>query len=160
MNIKHWPMNTIMELPEWCFGRQWPIGLSVTLKDENAVFDIAEAALPEQFVIWRLLFPTVTKDIQSVDIGLALGDTLPGNEAEFAALELLFTSFHSPVSGQGHFEASVGSAGNVIEMRHPVKAAGRRLVGRFIRQEGVAVGAGAIVIVSSLPTKIPGWLSS
>ncbi len=160
MDIRDWPIDRIMQLPDCAFGRRWPIRLAKILEDGNAVFDLAEAALPERCVIWEVGFLTVGAFGVSAETGLSLGELLPTSEAQFRALELVFSGVDSPISGRGHFEVAADGWAGVMTLRQPMQPAGRRLVARFIRHRGSALSAGIIVVVSSIPTEVPDWLIS
>lgn len=158
MDVRNWPLDRIMQLPDCAFGRRWPIGLQAVLSDAAAVFDIAEAALPERCVIWQLYMScSGLLGTTSADFTLALGDVLPATVAEFNALELVFSGVES-VTSRGGTEAVSGAPINLPTIRMPLVTAGCRFVGRFIRVIGSATAAHVIIIVSSIPREVPDCL--
>ena len=56
MDIRNWPMNRIMQLPDCCFSRRWPVGVSWLGEAVSVGYDISEAGLPERCVIWEAGF--------------------------------------------------------------------------------------------------------
>ncbi len=160
MDIRNWPVDRIMQLPDWCFGRRWPVGLQFTTPDANPVFDICEAALPEVCILWEVsLFVSGLPGI-TVGFTLALGDQLPADDAAFNVCELLFPGVESPEGIRGEIEKLTDSGPPAFQIRQPVATAGRRIVGRAIRILGEALAAQAVIIVSSVPTEVPDWLIS
>lgn len=160
MNIRNWPFDRIMQLPDWCFGRRWPIGLQAVLTDDAPVFDISEAALPETTVIWELAIQNLSILASALIVTLSIGDQLPASDAAFNVCELVFPGIESTTGVRGAVDVMDRGALCSRRLRIPVATAGRRLVGRFLRDTGSAVGGQAIIVVSSIPTEVPDWLCS
>jgi len=160
MDIRNWPMDKIMSLPDWCFGRRWPIGLQAALPGPPPEFDIAELALPETTVIWEVLVNNLTTIASSIVFTLALGDQLPATNAAFNECELVFPGIESTTGVRGAVEITERGGCSLVRLRMPVAAAGRRFVGRFVRNVAASTGGTAIIVVSSIPTEVPDWLIS
>lgn len=160
MNVRDWPANRIMQLRDECFGRRWPIGKSVELADGNAVFAISDMALPENTVVWQFDGRAGPAFATIVMIEVRIGDVLPTTDAQFRGYEPLFVGVEGP--GIVHSQFVVGSfvSRPVKNMRMIVHTAGRRFVFRFQRQEGIALAASAVLVVSSIPTEVPDCLLS
>jgi len=160
MDVSQWPLGRIMQLPDWVFGQRWPIGLNVELTDADPVFAINRAGLPETCVIWELSVPGTPAVGVTVEVTLALGDQLPGSDAEFGRCEIVMPDVVSRVYGGGGMEApglcEVGMEG----LRMAVRSAGRRFIGRFQRLGGGAVQSGLIIVISSVPKEVPDCLLS
>lgn len=160
MNIREWPLDKRLALPQWCFGQRWPIAVAEFMADENYVFDISEGGLPEHAVIWQLVLATFSVFNVTHVVSLYLGDRLPTTLAELTANEPLFREFRLPGYPPSSVEISGSAAPIQLNMRHYVAAGGRRLIGGMVRHDGVATGGSAFVVVSSLPTEVPDWLIS
>ncbi len=160
MDIRNWPMDRIMQLPDCCFGRRFIISCTSLALAGTARWDISEVAFPESAVIWEVLawgnggYP----DIHS--IRLAIGDQLPTAVAMMDGLEPLF-------QGLGRQGISprviIGSIEGFLALRRlkmPLSAAGRRLVLEV--QAAVEKDAEYTVCltVSSMPKEVPDWLFS
>lgn len=158
MDIRNWPLGRIMQLPDNCFGRRWPIGLYGTLTDADAAFDIAEFALPERTVIWEVSLVHCGGLGMSVDVAFALGDHLPASDAEFNVMESLCSGIISSNGRRGHFEIPSIAQITYSMLRIPVAVSGRRIVARFIRGPGAAANAAAVITISSIPNEVPDCL--
>jgi len=147
-----------MQLPDWCFGRRWPIGVAAIIPAAAAVFDITEFALPDKMVVWEVIANFRYQSAAEVEFNLALGNHLPANDAEFNQLELLMPGIISPFGNRGAFETSYLFAYQSFKMRLAIESTARNLVGRFIRRVGNAEAATCNVIISSVPREVPDWL--
>ncbi|MBA7684077.1 hypothetical protein ES703_92467 [subsurface metagenome] len=160
MDIRNWSMNRIMQLPDCCFGRRWPVGLSFGIRNADPVFDICEAALPEVCILWEVSLFVRGLLQTSAGFLLALGDQLPTTEAEFFACETVFSGIEAPEAHRGEIEFDSHSGPHIFHIRQPVATAGRRFVGRAIRVLGETAGVQAFIVISSIPTEVPDWLIS
>ncbi len=158
MDIRNWPMDKIMQLPDACFGRRWMVGLGFTLAGAGAVFDFSEAALPDRCIVHEISLAAESVNSATIHIRLALGDILATSDAEFAAHELLFGGINSRDDHMGEFEVSAGAGQSIIRIREPIAPQGRRLSGRAIRDIGTSVGGTVILVISSIPNEVPDCL--
>ncbi len=160
MDIRNWPMDKIMQLPDCCFGRRWPISVGVSDVAAATHYDISEAALPERCVVWSMFFIPHTTTAAHTRVTLSLGDVLPTTDAQFDALEPVFRDLGCWDGNRRVFCVHVYVTGLILPIRQPVLSSGRKLVGRF---EVAAVSPYPIVvgvIISSIPTEVPDWLCS
>ncbi|MBA7611089.1 hypothetical protein ES703_18305 [subsurface metagenome] len=160
MDIRDWPMDQIMQLPDCCFGRRWPIGVSVFGDEVTTYYDISELALPERCVIWKLNLSCPMYSTAIIYTSLALGDQLPVADAQFDAMEPLFRDIGALLAGRRVVNFNRMGGAIDVSMRMPVATNGRRLVGRF---EWLAAAAAQVVVVltvSSIPTEVPDCLLS
>lgn len=160
MDIRNWPLDKIMQLPDCCFGRRWPISVSFHQPVVAEVFDISKTALPEKCVIWEVFYYAYGEDVDYARVALALGDQLPADMAAFDLNEQIIHQLgrHSQIEYLMYIGANSGPL--VIPLKIPLAAGGRRLIGRF---ENLALGFQfflAGIVVSSVPTEVPDWLIS
>lgn len=160
MNIRNWATDRIMQLPDCCFGRRWPVGVYAGAGTMGTHYDISEAGLGDKCVIWSLALITGGASTASHRISLAMGDVLPTTLAQFDAFEPLFSDLG--MRGAARRSIYLGAFGIVVNltMRQPVMAQGRRLVGLFEIVAADIVAPQAIIEVSSFPTEVPDWLIS
>jgi len=160
MRIDNWPMERIMRLPDWCFGRKWAMGEALTVDPEATGFVISQDGLPEVCVIWEVWgqISAPTWGIGSVEF--RIGNQLPANLAEFRQLEPLF----GPVGEIGIVRSTfiTGSMGDfrVLGIKQKVEAGGRNLVMRMEQRSTTAGIIQAGIVVSSIPKEVPDWLIS
>ncbi len=160
MDIRDWPVERIMQLPDWCFGQRFPVSVASADLGITIHHVISQLALPERFVIWEIVYTLRSVNAQQLFCCLALGDVEPVLEEQFIILEYLVPGLGRPAPDGLQIDvASVGSPVRVT-MRKPVHCGGRRLVGRFEVTAATPWGGCATVIISSFPTEVPDWLIS
>ncbi len=160
MDIRNWPMDRIMQLPDCVFGRRWLMACEKRSVSDTEAFDITELALPEKCVIWNLALDTSPGEGLNLYVRLALGDQLPTTTAMMSALEPLFPGLG--FQGAEPREITLRSGVFVVSwpLRMPVASAGRRMVLGVMGAETPRVSARVVIEVSSIPTEVPDWLSS
>lgn len=159
MDIRNWPIDRIMQLPDCCFGRRWPISVSMEQATKATYYDISEAGMPERCVIWSFVPWMSGYTAEFVDVSLALGDVLPANDAEFDANEVLFRDIGVIAGGRRRVTLSHNPGPLVLPLRLPIEATGRRLIGRFVWTATGGATILVILVISSIPTEVPDWLS-
>ena len=160
MDIRDWPMDRIMALPDCCFGRRWPIGLGAEGDAVETVYNIAESALPDIFVLWEIAMVVTASFTAFVQFEIRLGDQLPVVAADFEAMELLLPGVQNSAGVRSAYTL-IGTINRAIRgLRVPVKAQGRRLVVAYSALVEGAWAAEIDFVVSSVPKEVPDWLCS
>lgn len=159
MNITNWSADQMLQLPDFVFGRRWPISVSSMESGPGPFFDISEAGLGDRCIIWSVNYLHVAAPTTWARISLALGDVLPATSAEFTALEQLFSDLGIWAGDRRDFFIPGGAPGLTIKMRMPIQAQGRRLVLRYVRSASTSDTVTVTIVVSSIPRSIPSWLA-
>lgn len=160
MNIRDWPMDRIMQLPDWCFGRRWPVFLRSYAPNATPTYDISEVALPERCVFWWFGWDISAAELTRTLYRLALGDQLPTTEAQMSTLEPLFMGLGVQGAEPREIQTLKLEAEGGIPLRTPINTTGRRPV---LETKGFGtnyIGARITLVVSSMPTEVPDWLVS
>lgn len=160
MDIRDWPLDQIMQLPDSAFGRRWPIGIANAASTIFESFDISESPLPEWCVIWEVCFGPGVETAYPWRVELSLGDQLPANIAQFLVLEPLFPAVLGIANHRSVFVSGVGSGWSMTRLKVPVHAIGRRIVGAFLSMLTGPTDCTVIVTVSSIPREVPDCLIS
>jgi len=155
MDIRRWPLDKIMQLPDCCFGRRWPIYFGGETVSSAAAYHISEIGLPERCVLWDIFFdsigyPTETEIGTPPEISIALGDQLPATAAEFNVLESLISESDALRDGCHILVKSMK-----LSLRKLVFTSGRRIV---IRMRGSDMTSGFWslgLVFSSVPNEVP-----
>jgi len=160
MDIRNWPLGQIMQLPDHCFGRKFPIILSNYSDNGVAHYAISEIGLPETCVLWEVWFYSIVGDPgfegnRGGTVSVKLGDQLPATAAEFAALEDFFPEADEIVAGARVLRVSLN-----LKLRKPYAAAGRRIIARFTGQALSKADMVLGLVFSSIPTEVPDCLLS
>lgn len=160
MDIRNWPMDKILQLPDGVFGRRWPVSVSAKGTGPIPTFDIAEMAFPERIVVWEVQYNGWRVDpnvVQTVRIGLA--DQLPVTVAVMDTSAPFLRSLGFVVGGLTAFY--LPNSGNLIfpNLKVGVETGGRRLVGYFVTLS-TDWDVWLTVTVSSIPTEVPDCLLS
>ena len=160
MDIRKWGLDRIMQLPDGCFGRRWPIIFSGTIVSGAKGYFISELALPERSVIWQLFFwcPAIggleTFNL-SIFAAYAIGDQLP-SAAIWPTLEPLFQGVDRVIIPTGAFYAFTG----VLNMKVPVMTSGRRICLRVQNSSTISLLCCSGLVISSVPNEVPDCLLS
>ena len=120
-----------MQLPDNCFGRRWPVGVYTFEMSVGTYYDISEAGLGDRCVFWNLFGYAAGSTMGWTVFSFALGDQLPVNDAEFDALEPLFSDVGLLLPPRRELAVGGATGPVFLPMRLPVQAQGRRIVGRF-----------------------------
>ena len=160
MDIRKWGLDRIMQLPDGCFGRRWPIIFSGTVTASAIAYYISEMALPERCVIWQLFAWTpIVGSLEPFNLNerfsYKLGDQLP-NAAIFASQEELFAAADMIVGGERSFYPFAG----VLNLRQPVMSSGRRITIRVHNFSVITLLFCTGIVISSVPNEVPDCLVS
>lgn len=55
MDVSKWPLGRIMELPDWCFGKKWWVGVNIGTLLGEAVPFLVDESVPDVFVLWDVI---------------------------------------------------------------------------------------------------------
>ena len=160
MDVRRWPIDKIMELPDWCFGQKWWVGTYVgTTADTPEVF-IMEESIPDIFVLWDVLVGvTGVTDGTHANLTLRLCGQIPVF-ADIQKYDRLMRGvsrrtqtydFYMPPAGLFH----LGPMKTVIE-------AGNNLIGGALKivAETVACENSVNCLISGIPREVPDWVVS
>lgn len=160
MNIRDWPVDRIMQLPDHCFGRKIIVSCAPQAPGNDTGWDISEIALPERAVLWQFSCWSVYSTSENDSFRLALGDQLPTSTVMMDALEPLFPGFGLQGPGPRKIWMAQYGAPILFDFRIPLMSGGRRLVTEMTTIGAVAKDMIITLIVSSMPTEVPDWLCS
>lgn len=151
-------MDQVMQLPDHCFGRRFPVCVCPSASTGNTNWDISEVALPDRFVIWELVWWTDRQRLGGDYFRLALGDQLPATAAQMTALEPLIKGMGlqglDPRQIPPQWRTFVG----IRRLRHPVQATGRKLIAEVVSDGAAAIRIQFVMVISSFPTEVPDCL--
>ena len=160
MDISKWPIDKIMQLPDWCFGRRWVVFASRIANGAVTNWDMSELTFPNKGVIWQVNIHPVMCTYFTLYYRLALGFQLPTTTAQMDLLSPLLNGFGEQGAEPRKIRAYSNCGAFDLRMRNPMDFQGKRLI---LQVTGVAEKQALInvaVVVSSLPKEIPDWLSS
>lgn len=160
MDIRKWPLDKIMQLPDWCFGRRWIVSCTALAAGGAAAYDISEIAYPEVMVLWEFnVYPGFAPNVLD-RIRICLGDRLPTTPAQVQELEPLIPGLG--ITGISPRGMVIPMRGFIIseKVRQVIRTGGRRLIlaveARVTTDKVFVVST----VVSSLPTEVPDWINS
>ena len=158
MDISHWSMNQIMQLPDFVFGRQLCISQYIgTAAGVESYFKMKQQ-LPDWFVVWSILVEAEKHSAATwVNMSLRLGDwaTAPANWKELdrlirdkGSVEQTY-DWHLPAVGLKH----------ITGLRELVNGKGRHIIGliKMVSETG-SVESMVSVFITPVPREAPDWL--
>jgi len=160
MDIRDWPLDKIMQLPDCCFGRKFQVSCQCRAPDGVATWDISESTLPEVFVLWGVYIIVVYSNESDNWIRIAYGDQLPTTEAMMDAYEPVLPGFGRTGAEPRRIYIYSNQGTTALKLRKPVAAAGRRLVLEAKPQAAKSMNLQVAIVVSSIPKEAPDWLIS
>jgi len=160
MNIDNWPLDRIMRLPDWCFGRRWWVGHTLGIGTGLGSYAISDEQLPDKFVVWGIYVSTLCANcLQALQLTMRLGDHLPADLADAITMERLMKGVAIATT---NFELKVEQNGVtwIHAERMIVESAGRRLCFAATGDGTIEYEITAGVLISALPREVPDWLIS
>ena len=158
MDISHWNMSQIMQLPDFVFGRQLCISQYIGSSTDESVYFKMQQKLPPWFVVWSILVEAEKSAAAIyINMSLRLGDaeTVP---ADFVSLERLISDkgsvgqtydWHLPAVGLKH----------ITGLRELVDGKGRHIIGLIkMHTESASVESIVSVFITPIPREAPDWL--
>jgi len=160
MDVSKWNFDKVMQLPDWCFGRQWPI-LSTNIVAPTAKKQwMVNKGVPNKMVLWEIRVFGSMGDITTSWYKLAIGPHKPASSAEFDTFERLFTGDMDLPEEESAIPVAKYQS-TVIPMRRPIAMNGKRFC---IQMENNHASVGMrlcfVFTISSIPKEVPDWLFS
>lgn len=160
MDIRNWPLDRIMQLPDCVFGRRWPVICGGVVETETDVYSIVRTAIPDRAVIWEILVSTKTTVSIIAFFEFAWADQLPTTAAQWSRQEKMFPC-QGVLDGVDYNIAGGGGVGyHITRLKLPSPAAGLRPAFRLDGASSDAAELCVTFIISSVPTEVPDWLIS
>lgn len=160
MDIRNWPLARILQLPDWCFGRRWPIMLRLELGVAATGYLISDMALPDRCVLWEVIIKSIAVNAAQVsgraEVQVALGDQLPAG----ATAAAIFAAYENMFPGVEGLRNAIPSIGRLSKLRTVYHAQGRRVVVFFDNRSTQTRDFIVVMVFSSIPTEVPDWLIS
>jgi len=160
MDIRNWPMNKIMQLPDCCFGRRWPIVFTGWNTVALYALYISEIGLPDKCILWELWLSALGTEpgwvLEDMSLTLSLGDKLPATLLEFRALENMFPEADEIEDTERLLRPNF----HLTNLRKPYHSQGRRVVLKATSTRMIGTVWSVGLVFSSIPTEVPDWLCS
>lgn len=157
IDISNWPIQDVMMLPDYCFGRRWLVGLTFTLTGPGAVYVLSPAKMPDKFVIWNMTINLRWATSSSILATFGMGEQSPGSALEFDNLPKIFPECETQAGLKGGFEINYLVQTDFPRLKMPVIGSGRYIIGKFVRSVGSSQGGQVCFTVSMLPKAVPEW---
>lgn len=160
MDVSKWNFDKVMQLPDWCFGRRWPILSTNIVTPANKVQWIVAKGVPDKIVLWELRVFGSMGDITSSWFKVAIGSNRPASDAQFDSFEKLFPGDYDKPQEENAIPVAKYQP-MVISMRRPIDMSGKRFVIQ-IENNHASVGMRLcfVFVISSIPKEVPDWLFS
>lgn len=160
MDIRDWPLDKIMQLPDWCFGRRWWVGENCWEPEGKNFYVIGSEELPDKFVVWGILISCECAIAAlSIRLTIRLGDNVAALTADPKVYDRLLKGISSP-RVVFEFFVDVNHTTWINCEREIIESSGRRLAicvaGDQVNSYEMTVG----VLISALPKEVPDWLIS
>lgn len=160
MDIRNWPAERIMQLPDCVFGRRWFVGMISGKEGAGADFIVSDEPLPDRMVVWGLFITGRQTAMSSWEVTFRLGQDLTYNLATVEVLPRIFPGLAHPTFVNEIWNQN-GACTWWPGLRNYVEAQGKRLVMVLTTNDGTGYREfSAGLLISSVPREIPEWLIS
>ncbi len=158
MDISHWNMGQIMQLPDFVFGAQECVSKYIGTSSDATTYFKIEQQLPPWFVVWSILVEAESQaQTKGVNLALRLGDAVP-TEAILRTKEKLIMNKSSAAQLYDWHLPAVGLK-HITGLRQLVDGKGRHIIGALkMVNENVAVESIISVFITPIPKEAPDWL--
>lgn len=158
MDVTAWPLSSRMKLPDHCFGNRQLLSVFVSNGGVGTMkWGISSIALPDPVCIWRASFKSqpTTNGYGYMRIGLR--SAVPTSEAEMNAADEIFPAYGTPHAGPNIINVN-GQTYQfwTLETRKGMVTGAKYLVVEN-KCNAATMRVQCSLLISSLPTKIPGW---
>lgn len=153
-------MGKILMLPDWVFGRRWPLADARMISATSWEYRLMDLGLPERCVIWEVCVgPVYTASIYG-SFCFKLCDQAPANQAAMEALESVFPACWDINGVQSCLTGPSTGPVAVRRLKVGLEVGGRRLVVGTYNSTGSSRVFVWSIVVSSVPTEVPDCLVS
>ena len=160
MNIENWPIGRICQLPDYVFGRRWPIALANQVINVTPTWDITEAGLPDRTMIWEMVLIGPGSTLAMCQVHLRIGEIIPATLPEFMLLRPLFRECVDQAGVPSSFVLAAGMGTAARRLRQPVNMQGQKIVAYFTTASEVTLWLQVILVISAVPKEVPDWILS
>ena len=160
MNISEWPLQQIMQLPDEAFGRRFIVSCQARPPGGATHRRMSSITLPEIMVVWELLIAGWTSDGTRAVFKIAMGNQVPGSDAEFMNLESMFPGLGEDGIEPRNIQIKSDWQHELRRLRFPVRTAGRQMVVSMENTGAASAVLTVMIVISSIPKDIPSWFGS
>jgi len=160
MDVSKWPLNKIVQLPDFCFGRKWFIGMISGKEGSGADFVVSDEKLPDRMVVWGFYCTGRQTAMTSWEITYRMGPVQVYDGDSCALLPRVFTGLGHPKFFNEIWSQN-GEPMFVMGLRKFVEPNGKRLVMAITTNDGTGYREfSAGIVISTFPTEVPDWIVS
>lgn len=158
MDIRNWPMDRIMQLPDEAFGRRFSIVISGQVANFTIEYFLSDISLPDRCVLFEsfldsTIFATgFSSGVMQATISLS--HNLVDNDPDFLLLENLLTGVNEIVT----LFRIVRPPCHMGRLKLPVLAQGRKVAVRVINPSVAQIEFTLCLVFASIPREIPDWM--
>ncbi len=160
MDVSRWPLDRIMQLPDWCFGRRFPVFLFAYGGIGEDAWDIAELGLPDRCVLWEIVMWPVGVWAATDSFRLALGDQLPTSIAMMSSLDPLLHGMGQQGAEPRTIRSIPYDTMRIRQLKMLIESHGRRPILEISPADETALAMNVALVFSSIPREVEDWLVS
>ncbi len=160
MDVRKWPLDKIMQLPDWCFGQRWWIGTYVGTTAGGVTYFTIEDRVPDRFVVWSLIYNgSKWTAVTGIDLALRLASQAADVDGFWLSPRLFQQIAKENMAYEFFFNANTGLY--LQNMRTVHEARGLRVCGAVKHIDETATCENmCALLISAVPKEVPDWLSS
>lgn len=160
MNITSWPLDRIMTLPDWCFGRRWWIGTYCGEVGGGVAYFTCQEKLPDFFVVWGVFICCrCVAPVNPMRVTIRLGEHLIVSAADALTMDRLMKGMSTPDIVY-EFYTSQWDPFWMNSERLLIESKGRDIQVMTNGDQLTAYEMTVAVQISAMPKEVPDWLTS
>ena len=160
MDVSKWALDKIMELPDWCFGKRWWVGVNLGGAAGETSYWLIDENVPDVFVLWDVLITNAAAEAQTrTDISIRLCRQAPTG-ANIKKFRRLLRGLSQPTL-MFDIQLPKDIAVHLGPMRNLIEARNDKIGGAFKRLNATGAQESQIAfLISGIPREVPDWVVS
>lgn len=160
MDISKWTPDEILCLPDFVFGRKFPVFCTVIANSTFWQADISERGFPDPCVLWQVSFLVSRQSGNTIWFRLGMSESLPASEEEFMTLQPFLHGLGETGPEPRKIITYMYGAAWCLDLKTFMRTSGRRLCACAAASVAGYVFLHVAAIVSCVPKEVPDWVFS
>lgn len=160
IDIRNWPIDQIMQLPDEAFGQKWQIITNEQVAGGATDVWMASEKVPDTIVLWEIRVHGIRTSIPAGGFKFAIADQIPADEDAFDLGERIFKGSLDNTVEEGMINYGNPDSALVIPMRKHVVMGGKRFTVWFKNTAGNVNETTVMFLISSIPRSLGEWMLS
>ena len=157
-DIRGLPIETILSLPDFAFGRKFIVGKTMGVAAVTTEFNLITTGLPRKFILWEMNMNLVTGAVLTgLHVGLRYANVVPATDAAFVLGERLFPEYESDANTR-QFTLDAGNPIQIRNLKMYFDRTERFICARVANFVNITENLNLVFTISRIPHEVPDWM--